>query len=291
VNKIGINCAYWCKDKDWDIDFSYYALKASKLGFDVFEIDSNAVMNMSSMARQNLKELVKKKNLEMIFDIVLPNKYDISVADEDIRKRGIDYLKRIIEMVSTMSGKKLSGVFYAAWNPVLPEGVFDKVAFTERSIESIKKVIKTAEDFGVYCNVEVVNRFEQFMMNTCDEAVEYVEKVNSPNLKIHLDTFHMNIEEDNIEDAIVKAGNLLGHLHIGENNRNLPGQGGHIPWDEVVHGIKKINYEGDIVMEPFIIPGGEVAREVRLWRNMRIGINLDEKVKEALTFIREKLRN
>ena len=289
MNKIGINCAYWYKD--WDIDFSYYALKASNLDFDVFEIDSNAVMNISSMARQNLKELVKKKDLEMTFGMGLPNKYDISVADESIRKRGIDYLKRIIEMVSTMGGKKLSGVLYAAWNPVLPEVDFDKVAFTERSIESMKKVIKTAEDFGVYCNVEGVNRFEQFMINTCDEAIEYVEKVNSPNLKIHLDTFHMNIEEDNIEDAIVKAGNLLGHLHIGENNRNLPGQGGHIPWDEVVHGIKKINYEGDIIMEPFIIPGGEVARDVKVWRNMRIGIDFDEKAKEALTFIREKLRN
>ena len=289
MNKIGIYYAYWCKD--WDTDFSYYASKVSRLGFDIFEVNADAVMNMSDTARQNLKNLVKKENLEMTFCMGLANKYDISVADESIRRRGIEYLKRIIEMVSIMGGKKLSGILYAAWNPVLPKGDFDKVAFTERSVESMKEVVKTAKNSGVYCNVEVVNRFEQFILNTCEEAVDYVKMVNSPNIKILLDTYHMNIEEDSIEEAIIKAGNKLGHLHIGENNRKPPGQGGHIPWDEVVSAIKKINYEGNIVMEPFIMPGGEIGRDIKVWRDMSIGINFDEKAKEALTFVKEKLKN
>jgi len=289
VNKIGIYYAYWCKD--WDTDFSYYASKVSRLGFDIFEVNADAVMNMSDTARQNLKNLVKKENLEMTFCMGLANKDDISVADESIRRRGIEYLKRIIEMVSIMGGKKLSGILYAAWNPVLPKGDFDKVAFTERSVESMKEVVKTAKNSGVYCNVEVVNRFEQFILNTCEEAVDYVKMVNSPNIKILLDTYHMNIEEDSIEEAIIKAGNKLGLLHIGENNRKPPGQGGHIPWDEVVSAIKKINYEGNIVMEPFIMPGGEVGRDIKVWRDMSIGINFDEKAKEALTFVKEKLKN
>ena len=289
MNKIGIYYAYWCKD--WDTDFSYYASKVSRLGFDIFEVNADAVMNMSDTARQNLKNLVKKENLEMTFCMGLANKDDISVADESIRRRGIEYLKRIIEMVSIMGGKKLSGILYAAWNPVLPKGDFDKVAFTERSVESMKEVVKTAKNSGVYCNVEVVNRFEQFILNTCEEAVDYVKMVNSPNIKILLDTYHMNIEEDSIEEAIIKAGNKLGHLHIGENNRKPPGQGGHIPWDEVVSAIKKINYEGNIVMEPFIMPGGEVGRDIKVWRDMSIGINFDEKAKEALTFVKEKLKN
>lgn len=288
VNKIGIYYAYWCKD--WDTDFSYYASKVSRLGFNIFEVNADAIMNMSDTARQNLKDLVKKENLEMTFCMGLANKYDISVADESIRRRGIEYLKRIIEMVSKMSGKKLSGILYAAWNPVLPKGDFNKAAFTERSVESMKEVIKTAKNSGVYCNVEVVNRFEQFILNTCEEAVDYVNMVNSPNIKVLLDTYHMNIEEDSIEEAIIKAGNKLGHLHIGENNRKPPGQGGHIPWDEVICAIKKINYEGNIVMEPFIMPGGEVGRDIKVWRDMSIGIDFDEKAKEALTFIKEKLK-
>ena len=289
MNKIGIYYAYWCKD--WDADFSYYASKVSKLGFEIFEVNADAVINMSDTVRQNLKDLVKKKNLEMTFCMGLANKYDISVADESIRRRGIEYLKRTIEMVSTMGGKKLSGILYAAWNPVLPKGDFNKAAFTERSVESMKEIVKTAENSGVYCNVEVVNRFEQFMLNTCEEAFDYVKMVNSPNIKILLDTYHMNIEEDSIEEAIIKAGNKLGHLHVGENNRKPPGQGGHIPWGEVVSAIKKINYEGNIVMEPFIMPGGEVGRDIKVWRDMSVGIDFDEKAKEALVFIKENLKN
>ncbi len=289
MNKIGIYYAYWCKD--WDADFSYYALKVSKLGFEVFEVNADAIMKMSNTAQQNLKDLVKTENLEMTFCMGLANEYDISVADENIRRRGIEYLKRIIEMVSIMSGEKLSGIIYAAWNPVLHKGNFDKTAFTERSVESMKEVIKTAENSGVYCNIEVVNRFEQYILNTCGEALNYIKMVDSPNIKILLDTYHMNIEEDTIGGAIIKAGNKLGHLHIGENNRNLPGQGGHIPWDEVVSAMKKINYEGNIVMEPFIMPGGEVGKDIKVWRDMSIGIDFDKKAKEALIFIREKLKN
>ena len=289
MNKIGIYYAYWCKN--WNTDFSYYASKVSRLGFDIFEVNADAVMDMSDTARQNLKNLVKKENLEMTFCMGLANEYDISVADENIRRRGIEYLKRIIEVVSKMGGQKLSGILYGAWNPVLPEGDFNKTAFTERSVESMKEVIKTAENSGVYCNVEVVNRFEQFILNTCEEAVDYVRIVDSPNIKILLDTYHMNIEEDSIKEAIIKASNKLGHLHIGENNRKPPGEGGHIPWNEVVSAIKKINYEGNIVMEPFIMPGGEVGRDIKVWRDMSIGIDFDKKAKEALIFIKEKLKN
>jgi len=289
VNKIGIYYAYWCKD--WDADFFYYASKVSKLGFEVFEVNTDAIMNMSDTARQNLKDLVKKENLEMTFCMGLANKYDISVADESIRRRGIEYLKRIIEVVSKMGGQKLSGILYGAWNPVLPEGDFNKAAFTERSVKSMKEVIKIAENSGVYCNVEVVNRFEQFILNTCEEALNYIKMVDSSNIKILLDTYHMNIEEDTIGGAIIKAGNKLGHLHIGENNRKPPGQGGHISWGEVVSAIKKINYEGNIVMEPFIMPGGEVGRDIKVWRDMSVGIDFDEKAKEALVFIKENLKN
>jgi D-psicose/D-tagatose/L-ribulose 3-epimerase len=92
----------------------------------------------------------------------------------------------------------------------------------------MQEAIKTAEDNNVSFNMEVVNRFEQYLLNTCQEAVDYVEAVGSPNARVMLDTFHMNIEEDFVGDSILQAGELLGHLHIGENNRMPPGYG-HIP--------------------------------------------------------------
>jgi D-psicose/D-tagatose/L-ribulose 3-epimerase len=135
----------------------------------------------------------------------------------------------------------------------------------------------------------VVNRFEQYLINTCDEAVDYLNQVGSDHCKILLDSFHMNIEEDNIYNAIIKAGDKLGHVHIGETNRKAPGVG-HFPWDELMKGLKDINYRGSIVMEPFLIPGGEVGRDVKIFRDLSIGIDIDKEAKRALNFIREKLK-
>ncbi|MGD2165131.1 MAG: sugar phosphate isomerase/epimerase family protein, partial [Anaerolineae bacterium] len=137
--------------------------------------------------------------------------------------------------------------------------------------------------------VEVVNRFEQFLLNTCEEALAYVEAVESPNLKIMLDTFHMNIEEDLIGEAIQRAGSALGHVHVGENNRMPPGYG-HIPWGEVGNALRTIDYQGYVVMEPFVVPGGDVGRDIKVFRDMSVGLDLDAEARKALMFIRGVLK-
>jgi len=94
-----------------------------------------------------------------------------------------------------------------------------------RAVEGVREAIKVAEDCGVVFCVEVVNRFEQFMMNTAAEGIAFAERVGSPNCKLLLDTFHMNIEEDSLRGSIVEAGSWLGHFHLGETNRRPPGRG------------------------------------------------------------------
>jgi D-psicose/D-tagatose/L-ribulose 3-epimerase len=153
----------------------------------------------------------------------------------------------------------------------------------------MKKAIKAAEGNSVIFNMEVVNRFEQFLLNTCDEALAYVEAVDSPNAMIMLDTFHMNIEEDFLGEAIQKAGDKLGHFHIGENNRMPPGYG-HIPWTEVGAALRKINYQRYVVMEPFLMPGGEVGRDIKVFRDMSVRLNLDDEARKALMFMRGVLK-
>lgn len=159
----------------------------------------------------------------------------------------------------------------------------------ERSVASMKRAIKAAEGNSVVFNMEVVNRFEQFLINTCDEAIAYVEAVDSPNARILLDTFHMNIEESFVGEAIQKAGDKLGHLHIGENNRMPPGYG-HIPWTEVAAALRKIDYQGYVVMEPFLTPGGEVGRDIKVFRDMSVDLDLDDEARKALMFIRGVLK-
>jgi D-psicose/D-tagatose/L-ribulose 3-epimerase len=118
-----------------------------------------------------------------------------------------------------------------------------------------------------------------------------VEAVGSHNLKLLLDTFHMNIEEDSIGGAIVTAGDKLGHFHIGENNRRAPGQA-HMPWNEIASALKEIDYQGRVVMEPFVKMGGEMGRDIKVWRDLSSNVDeaqLDADAREALAFIRNKL--
>ena len=100
-----------------------------------------------------------------------------------------------------------------------------------------------------------------------------------------LDTYHMNIEEDDICATIKKAGTSLGHFHLGENNRKPPGYG-HIPWVRIGETRRAMNYNSNIVMEPFLLPGGEVGRDIKVWRDLMPGVDLDVEAKKALGFVR-----
>jgi D-psicose/D-tagatose/L-ribulose 3-epimerase len=149
----------------------------------------------------------------------------------------------------------------------------------------MKEAIRKAEDRGLRYHIEVVNRFEQFLLNTAEEAVAYVEDVGSAHLGILLDTYHMNIEEDSFSGAIRTAGRHLRHFHIGENNRKPPGRG-HIPWGEIGSALRSINFEGWVVMEPFLMPGGEVGRDIRVHRELMPRADLDEAARAACAFTR-----
>ena len=158
----------------------------------------------------------------------------------------------------------------------------------EHCVRSMKEAIKEAEDCGVIVSVEVLNRFEHFLLNTCDEALRFVDEVGSPNLKILLDTYHMNIEEDSLGQAIIKAGDRLGLLHVAESNRRPPGNG-HIPWDEVIGALKQIDYQGDTVLEPIIVPGGVIGNVFAVWRDLTGGLSLDEAARRGLEFYKARL--
>jgi len=287
MNKVGIYYAFW--ERDWDADFVPYVKKVANLGFDILEVNSGTVTEMSDSQRIRLKDEARKYNIELTFCIGLTAQYDIASKDEGIRRNGINFLKRQAEMLKFMEAKELGGIIYSSWPGSLPAGEADKRPYWDRSVSAMKEVMKTVEDCDVLFNVEVVNRFEQYLLNTCEEAVDYINQVGSNHCKILLDSFHMNIEEDNIYDAIVRAGDKLGHVHIGETNRKSPGIG-RFPWDELAKGLKDIRYAGSVVMEPFLIPGGEVGRDIKIFRDLSIGIDMDKEAKRALDFIREKLK-
>jgi len=285
--KVGIFYAYWVHN--WDADFHPFVEKAGDLGFDVLEVNAGTVANMTTEARSSLKAHADDRGLDLSYVVGLQHKYDIASENESVRKNGIGFLKTIAEAVGEMGGGPVGGIIYGAWPDTLLDADVDRRPYVERSVASMKEAIKSAEDNNVTFNMEVVNRFEQFIMNTCEEAIDYVKAVESIHAKVMLDTFHMNIEEYFFGEAILQAGDLLGHFHIGENNRMPPGYG-HIPWTEIGVALRKINYQGYVVMEPFMMPGGEVGRDIKVFRDLGIGMDLDEEARKALQFTRGVLK-
>ena len=283
MNKIGIYYAYWTNN--WHVEFHPFIDKAANIGFDILEVNAGTIVKITPAERRALKDHAADKDILLTYCIGLPQEYDIASMDASIRKNGIDYLQQIARAIGEMGGGVLGGIIYGSWPAAMPSGDNEKRILFDHSVRSMQTAIRAAEENNVTFNIEVVNRFEQFLINTCEEAIEYIDAVGSPNIRVMLDTFHMNIEEDVIDGAVLKAGSKLGHVHIGENNRMPPGHG-HIPWTAFSKALRKINYSGFIVMEPFLMPGGEVGRDIKVYRDMRTGMDMDEEAKKALLFIR-----
>jgi D-psicose/D-tagatose/L-ribulose 3-epimerase len=235
--------------------------------------------------------MANDRGLELTYCIGFPQDKDLASESASVRRAGKDYAIKILDIIHFMDGKIFGGINYSAWPAAFPSQLIDKRPYLERSISCVKEISKLAEDYDIIYCLEIVNRFEHFLLNTAEEGVAYVDAVGSPKVKLLLDAFHMNIEEDNIGAAIISVGNRLGHFHIGETNRKTPGQG-HMPWDEIAQALKTINYQGHVVMEPFVKPGGEVGESIRVWRDLSNGANeaqLDLLANQALTFMRSKL--
>lgn len=179
-----------------------------------------------------------------------------------------------------MNGKLLSGVCYAGWLCCDVDPAVGKRPLFDNSVRSMREMIKTAEDNGVCYAVEPVNRFEGCLINTAEEAKEYIDAVDSPNIGMLLDTYHMNIEENSFSSAIHLAGEKLWNVHTGDNNRRCPGRG-HIDFDEIFRALGEINYRGRIVGEPFVAAGGEVGHDIALWRDLEEDMSPEYRDKEA----------
>ena len=289
MNKIGIFMNFWVKN--WDADHVKYIKKVSGLGFDILEFQAQALLDMDKSRMDEVRQAAKDNGIELTYSLGLNPKYDVASPDAKVREGGIEYLKRIVERIGYMEGKLLSGVNYAGWGS--PDYIVDdKSEIVKHSIESVHQVIKTAEDYDVTYCVEVVNRFEGIVMNTAKEAIEYVKQIDSDKIGILLDTYHMNIEEGSIGDAIRSVGGYLKNFHTGENNRVVPGKG-HLDWDEIFGALHDIDYQGRIVSEPFVQMGGEVGRDIKVWRDLVEDPSeelLDEEARFLLNFEKDMIR-
>ncbi|MCX7030836.1 MAG: sugar phosphate isomerase/epimerase [Spirochaetes bacterium] len=285
-NKVGIYYAYWARD--WDADFVPYLARAASLGFDALEVNAGTIAECGERDRTRLKEAAHEAGLALSCCIGLPPSSDIASASPAVRARGIAHLGRIADAMADCGIDRLTGIIYSCWPGTLEGREGGRDAALRWSIASMKEAIKKAEDRALEYHVEVVNRFEQFLLNTAEEAVSYVREVGTPSLRVQLDTFHMNIEEDSFAQAIRTAGTHLGHFHVGETNRKPPGRG-RLPWGEIGAALKSIGYGGWVVMEPFVRPGGEVGRDIKVNRDLMPDADLDAEARAACAFVKRWL--
>lgn len=289
MNKLGIFMNFW--EKNWDADHAKYIKKAAAIGYDVLEFQAQPLLEMSDEKLKYLKDLADEVGIELTYSLGLDPNYDVSSPDEAVRLGGVDYLQRIVKQIGKMKGTLLSGVSYAGWGT--PDYVMDdKRPLLENSLKSMREIIKAAEDCGVTYCVEAVNRFEGCLINTAKEALDYAAQVDSPNIGVLLDTYHMNIEENSIGDAIRLVGDKLTSFHTGENNRTAPGRG-HLDWDEIFGALADIGYRNRIVCEPFVMQGGEVGRDIHVFRDLLENPTeekIDAEAKYILEFEKAMLR-
>ncbi|MCL2828140.1 MAG: sugar phosphate isomerase/epimerase [Oscillospiraceae bacterium] len=282
--KFGTLYAYWTNE--WSGDYLHYAKKVADLGFDILEISAGDLLTMSDGEIDALKALAKELEIAISSNIGPPKRYDVASSDPATRRAGIGFLTDIMERMDRLDSRSLVGVMYTYWPNDFTD--LDKPAQWARGVESVKEMGKTAQALGITMGLEVVNRFETLLLNTAEEGVRFCQEVDNPNVKLLLDTFHMNIEEDSIPDAIRKAGSMLSAIHVGEGNRKIPGQG-HLPWAEIGRALRDIDFTGNVVMEPFVLKGGTVGSDIKVWRDLSNGSTpqeMDHAIKAGLNVLR-----
>lgn len=291
MNPIGMHYGFW--SHNWD-EIQYIPLmeKISRLGFDVCEVASAEFGYYSDDKLKELKACADDHGLTFTYSIGLEPRYDLASDDPAVRETGIRHVTRILESMPKVGATVLNGVSYAGWQAMPDHGITmdEKRRKEDLAVDSMKKLMKVAEDNGVLYCCEVVNRFEQYLLNTAAEGVAFVKRLESPNAKVLLDTFHMNIEEDDMVQAILDTGDLLGHFHTGERNRMPPGSTRSLPWEAMAAALKQINYQGALVMEPFVLMGGSIAYDIKVWRDLVPGADeakLDQMAADACRFLKE----
>ena len=278
MHAIGIHVSYW--QTAWDDNLGPLIGRAAEAGYDGAELP---LLQPDTLDVRRLKAALDEHGLRATCGTGLTPQTDITHPDAEVRAAGLTHLRRCLEVAAALESPVLGGVTYAPWGN-FPEDDF--VARRRRCIAALQEVGKIAEDVGVTLCLEVLNRFEGYLLNTVSQGLTLLAEVGSPAIKLHLDTFHLNIEEDDIGAAIKAAGPQLGHFHCSANHRGCPGTG-HIPWRDVRRALKAIDYEGWLVVEAYVRPEGEVGHGVFVWRPL--SERLDADARTAAAFLRHEV--
>ena len=203
------------------------------------------------------------------------------------QRTGLKYMKALIDQMVVLDCPNLIGPVYSAVGRADAVPAKEYAQQWKKVVKNLKVLAAYAEKRGKIISLEPLNRFETDFINTCDQGLKMIKDVNSPALKLHLDTFHMNIEEKDQAKAIRKAGKLLGHFHACGSDRGTPGND-HIDWAPIAKALKAIKYDGDVVIESFTTDVKVIAKAAAIWRKMEP--TRDEIAVKGLKFLKKTLK-
>jgi len=287
--KFGIYYAFW--ENQWGGDYVKYVKKVGKLGFDILEISCAGLAEMPAGKVKALAAAAADSGIEMTGSYGPKPEENIASPDPKIVANGFEFWKRTFDVLARLNINRVGGGIYSYW-PVDFGKPFNKKEDLKRSIRETKKLSSLASEFNITLTMEVLNRFEGYLLNTAEEALSFVKAISRDNVKIMLDTFHMNIEEFSIIEAIKTAGKHLGHFHVGEPNRLPPCAGSRMDWPAIGKALREVGYTEAVIMEPFVLQGGQVGQDIKVWRNLLpTGVkDLDDAARKSLEFIKKSFK-
>jgi D-psicose/D-tagatose/L-ribulose 3-epimerase len=282
MNPIGITSWIWTSPLTTE-RVPEIAQHVARLGYDLLEVPIEGTADLDyKKAATTIKELGLKTS---VCAAMSPDR-DLLHADASVRANGMSYVKHCIDAAQTIGSTNVVGPLYSAVGRTWQATAEERQRDLDLLVKELKELASYAGERGVVICVEPLNRFETSFLNLASQAIEVVDRVGHPACGLLLDTFHMNIEERSIGDAIRAAGPRLKHLHACENDRGAPGSG-HVPWDEVVKACKDIKYEGPAVIESFTAAVKSIARAAAIWRPL--ADTQDGLAKDGLKFLKSKL--
>lgn len=242
-------------------DTSLFA-KFKKWGFDSVEI---ALENADDIDAPLVKKALDKNGLVCgsVCAAMGPGR-DLR-GSKKAQQGAIKYLKSIIDVMPQLGCSVLAGPLYSTVGRAGPVAAEDYKQQWQTVVGHMKDLSDYAEKAGVNLAIEPLNRYETDFINTAAQALKMIKDVGSKSLLLHLDTYHMNIEEKDPAKAILSAGKKLGHFHACGSDRGTPG-GDQINWDKIIAALNTINYNGDLVIESFTQDVKVIAKAASIWR-------------------------
>jgi D-psicose/D-tagatose/L-ribulose 3-epimerase len=280
--KFGANTFIWFSPVTVD-DIKLVVPQMAQGGFDIIELPLEAV---DGFDYNEAAAIIKDNGLGVSTCAVVTEDRDLIHKDAAIRENGKAYIRHCIEATQALGGTNLVGPIYSAVGRTWQMTAEERARDTNLLVEQLKELSTYAADHGVVMGLEPLNRFETSFINLASQAIEVIDRVDNPACKIMLDTFHMNIEEKSLGDAIRATGPRLVQLHSCENDRGAPGSG-NVDWDGVAQALKDINFEGPVVIESFTTTVETIARAAAIWRPL--GRTQDAIAYDGLAFLKKLL--